>query len=175
MELLGVMRAMGQNPTEDELLNMILEVTQIVSSMSKGWGCAPACSLGDLSVLSRSRVPPRVPSRVLPRVLSGVLFSVFSSATLLCHSLVSLSSVTLNQHQPSSVKAITTLFCRKTLKYCSFVAKIYEPKKLAYLRYELTLHFIQLWRLHSLHCGPACVSSEFRFAWMIFCIVYIAS
>ena len=25
-ELLGVMRAMGQNPTEDELLNMILEV-----------------------------------------------------------------------------------------------------------------------------------------------------
>jgi len=26
MELLGVMRAMGQNPTEDELLNMILEV-----------------------------------------------------------------------------------------------------------------------------------------------------
>ena len=36
MELLGVMRAMGQNPTEDELLNMILEVTQIASSMSKG-------------------------------------------------------------------------------------------------------------------------------------------
>ena len=25
-ELLGVMRAMGQNPTEDELLNLVLEV-----------------------------------------------------------------------------------------------------------------------------------------------------
>merc|ERR1711941_94877 len=25
-ELLGVMRAMGQNPTEDELLNMVMEV-----------------------------------------------------------------------------------------------------------------------------------------------------